>query len=260
MQQTSEPPEISAVLQQQGYALLPEVYSASDVTTFCAQAQTVFVPQVESVRHQQGAVYAVRNVLEIWPLARGIAQIPRLQKILRETLGPEYGLVRGLYFNKPPEQTWSLPWHKDLMIAIREPGNPGAGYSPPRMKLGVPHTEPPLSVLDAMLTVRIHLDEMTIENGPLQVLPGSHRTGKTLQMQPFAPVELHCRAGDVLLMRPLLVHASGKSLPGTTQQRRILHLEFATSRTLPGGATWWEFYPQTEGSKSAADADLPDCC
>ena len=29
-----------------------------------------------------------------------------------------------------------------------------------------------------MLTARLHLDEVTEENGPLRVLPGSHRGGK----------------------------------------------------------------------------------
>ena len=60
-----------------------------------------------------------------------------------------------------------------------------------------------------MLTARVHLDDVTDENGPLRVIPGSHRYGTTMDGRAAQPVTLHCRAGDVLLMRPLLTHASG---------------------------------------------------
>ncbi|MET0554472.1 MAG: phytanoyl-CoA dioxygenase, partial [Vicinamibacteria bacterium] len=39
--------------------------------------------------------------------------------------------------------------------------------------------------------------------------------------------------GDVLLMRPLLLHASSKA--ATDAPRRVLHVEYAADRTLPGG-------------------------
>jgi ectoine hydroxylase-related dioxygenase (phytanoyl-CoA dioxygenase family) len=90
-----------------------------------------------------------------------------------------------------------------------------------------------------MLTLRIHLDEVTDENGPLKVIPGTHRQpdpGKDT-----APVSIHAAIGDVLAMRPLLSHSSGASLPGTTRHRRILHLEFAADRILPDGYQWRHF-------------------
>ena len=59
-----------------------------------------------------------------------------------------------------------------------------------------------------MLTVRIHLDEVTEENGPLQVIPGSHRSGKELRLNETLPRTVLADQGDVLLMRPLLLHAS----------------------------------------------------
>ena len=83
-----------------------------------------------------------------------------------------------------------------------------------------------------MLTLRIHLDDMTEENGPLHVLPGSHHTKEdtthTASGQP-----IHLRGGDVFAMRPLLTHSSTCSRPGTTLHRRILHLEFAAHAQLP---------------------------
>ena len=105
----------------------------------------------------------------------------------------------------------------------------------------MPHVEAPAEVLERMVTARIHLDEVTEENGPLRVLPGSHHTGKTLVMGERTPRSVHAREGDVLLMRPLLAHSSNRSLPGTHHHRRILHLEFAGVPYLPDGYAWFDF-------------------
>ena len=45
------------------------------------------------------------------------------------------------------------------------------------------------------------------------------------------------KAGDVSLMRPLLLHASSRAVEPT--HRRVLHLEFAAG-PLPGGLEWQE--------------------
>ncbi len=151
--------------------------------------------------------------------------------------------MRILFFDKPPRQTWALPWHKDRTIAVRDNRLPSRHFSKPTCKAGVPHVEAPLSVLQSMLTARIHLDEVTTENGPLKVVPGSHRTGKVLTLDLAAPTRILANRGDVLLMRPLLAHCSGKSHPDTTCHRRILHLEFAAAADLPDGYVWHNFIP-----------------
>jgi ectoine hydroxylase-related dioxygenase (phytanoyl-CoA dioxygenase family) len=96
---------------------------------------------------------------------------------------------------------------------------------------------------------RIHLDDVTMENGPLKVIPGSHRTGKALTLDLAPPVHILSNRGDVLLMRPLLTHCSGKSHPDTARHRRILHLEFTASEDLPYGYRWHDFIPGIIGSE-----------
>ncbi|MCA9025574.1 MAG: phytanoyl-CoA dioxygenase family protein [Planctomycetaceae bacterium] len=207
-------------------------------------ALLALLPRDEAVRERDGAVYASRNVLELCPALIEAWRTERLTELLGDVLGAEVGLVRGLYFDKPPQQTWALPWHKDLTIAVREPIE-AEGYSKPRLRAGVWHCEPPVEVLQAMLTLRIHLDEVTEENGPLQVLSGSHRTGKPLRIDDFQPQPVLVNAGDVFAMRPLLAHCSGRSREGTQRHRRVLHLEFAGMPKLPGGHEWHAFHPVT---------------
>jgi ectoine hydroxylase-related dioxygenase (phytanoyl-CoA dioxygenase family) len=91
-----------------------------------------------------------------------------------------------------------------------------------------------------MLTARLHLDAVTDDNGPLRVLPGSHRGGKSRTGE-GNEVRILCDRADVLLMRPLLSHCSGHSRAVTTHHRRVLHLEFSPDPELPDGYEWHTF-------------------
>lgn len=228
-------------LDECGFSFLPAVYDPTAVAVIQETLQAAFAAAVtdEAVRRRGTAIYAARNVLEVCPDAATIWRADLLLRFLAQVLGPECGLVRGLYFDKPPDQTWSLPWHKDLLIAV-DSEQVAEGYSRPRLRAGVWHTEPPVAVLEQMLTLRIHLDPANEENGALCVLTGSHRTGKRAAVG-FRSRMITASPGDVLAMRPLLSHSSGSSSPGTRSHRRILHLEFARSATLPGGVRWHRF-------------------
>ena len=159
---------------------------------------------------------------------------------LRPHLAAEPVPVRAIYFDKSPDANWLVPWHQDLTIALRERIEV-PGFGPWSLKEGIPHVQPPVSLLEQMITLRIHLDAADQSNGALRVLPGSHRHGRLTseQIQTFrltTPEHLcSAAAGDVLLMRPLLLHASGRSTGD--RHRRILHLEFAAF-DLPGTLHW----------------------
>jgi ectoine hydroxylase-related dioxygenase (phytanoyl-CoA dioxygenase family) len=181
--------------------------------------------------------------LTLWPGAAAAWRQPPLPEILTALLGAGHGLVRALFFDKPPERTWALPWHKDLTVAVRDNRLPSCAFTKPTLKAGVPHVEAPREVREQMVTVRIHLDDVTEENGPLKVLPGSHRTGKELRVGDIPAQGIVVQRGDVLLMRPLVAHSSGHSHPDTRRHRRILHLEFAASAELPDGYGWYDFRP-----------------
>ena len=79
----------------------------------------------------------------------------------------------------------------------------------------------------------------TAENGPLKVLPRTHHLGVLSdaqireQARTVAPVECLVGVGGVVVMRPLLVHSSSK-VSGLAP-RRVLHIEYATSRALGNG-------------------------
>jgi hypothetical protein len=229
-------------IERDGYAVVPGVFSSAAVESMLTGLADALTDRADgTMRSATGSVYGARNLLHDWPPVRDVWRQPPLLAILTDVLGPELGLVRVLYFDKPPDRSWSLPWHKDLTIAVRDNRLPTATFTHPTRKAGVPHVEAPRELLEAMLTGRIHLDDVTDENGPLKVIPGSHLTGKTLSLGDGPPALILAQAGDVLLMRPLLAHASGNSHPETRRHRRILHLEFAGAASLPDGYAWHDF-------------------
>ena len=234
-------------LADDGFRVLTRIYSEDECREIVARLTTA----LEARRHDagtlqraNGVIYGARNLLDTFPPARDVWRRPPVMELLTAALGPHFGLVRGLYFDKPPESTWSLPWHQDRTIAVIDNTLSSLRFKCPTKKAGVPHIEAPDEVLQQMLTLRIHLDEVTDENGPLVVLPGSHcgtsfPPAQTTEGQVASlPYVIHAAAGDVLAMRPLLYHCSGSSSPATRRHRRILHLEFAAAGQLPDGYDW----------------------
>jgi hypothetical protein len=227
-------------LETDGFAMLSEIFAPDAIAATLAEWAEVTRAHAADdalLSGEGGPAYGARNLLEMWPRVAERVRAPGLRDALVEVLGPGAGVVRALYFDKPPGHSWALPWHKDYSIAVAAHGRTGA-FTKPTMKAGVPHVIAPRELLDRMLTVRIHLDAATPDNGPLRVIPGSHRFYHPGQDEPREAVTLCCRAGDVLLMRPLVTHASGHSKPGAGLHRRIVHLECADSAELPDGYAW----------------------
>ena len=92
-----------------------------------------------------------------------------------------------------------------------------------------------------MLTLRIHRDEATEENGPLQVIPGSHESIHSEGEGLVNSKTILAIKGEVMVMRPLPTHGSGASIKGNKRHRRILHLEFSATEALPDGYRWHNF-------------------
>lgn len=185
---------------------------------------------------------AGRRGLLALPAVAELARAPAILDLVRPHLRAEPFPVRAIYFDKSPDTNWMVPWHQDMTLAMRAHLEV-PGFGPWSTKDGIPHVQPPVEYLEQMLTVRVHLDDTDESNGALRVLPGSHRLGRLsatrIDELRRTQRDVVCRAsaGDALLMRPLLLHASSRST--STRHRRILHIEYAAF-ALPGGLTWHE--------------------
>jgi hypothetical protein len=223
-----------------GYAMLPRALTPSEVELArrdCAAALAQLDAASSVLSAAGGPAYGARNLLQLWPQAVALLRTAVLTEPILRVLGPRAGVVRGLYFDKPPGNSWALPWHRDLTIAVKKHRSFDT-FKKPTTKAGVPHVQAPVGLLASMFTVRIHLDAVTDRNGPLSVVPGSHTAENLGDRQ---PVVLHCEAGDALLIRPLLLHASSHSEADHREHRRIVHLELAPAPHLDDGYEWHVF-------------------
>ena len=112
------------------------------------------------------------------------------------------------------------------------------------VKAGVHHVQPPVEFLERMVTLRMQLDDCGPGNGPLRVLPGTHRLGRLSAVKfrelrsNIAEESCIMPAGSVLAMKPLILHAS--SAAKIPNHRRVIHLEYAPRDLLPPELRWIE--------------------
>lgn len=221
-----------------GYALLPSLIEQPAIDRL--------VREVESAQHESSGPRSanLRSAFDRLPSAKPLLKKPALLHMLSELLGPQAFAVRGILFDKRPDTNWKVAWHQDTAIPLAEIAA-AEGFGPTSTKDGVPHTRAPAALLARMVTVRIHLDDCAEGNGPLRVIPGSHLQGR-LNDEAIQKCRaenraksITAKAGDALVMRPLLLHASAKA--DTPRHRRVLHLEFAAEQ-LPEPLKWHACY------------------
>jgi ectoine hydroxylase-related dioxygenase (phytanoyl-CoA dioxygenase family) len=219
-------------LREFGWAITPPVVPV-DVLDALTRELT---PLLET----DGARGGIRHLLDLTSVC-DLARSAPVRAVAESLLGPECVAVRGILFDKTPDANWKVIWHQDLTIAVRERRDV-PGFGPWTEKDGVPHVQPTVDVLERMVAVRVHLDDCGLENGPVRLIPGSHRAGRLSAEAVDAwkargsIVDCVVARGGILAFQPLTLHASS---PATTPaHRRVVHLEFATG-ALPHGLFWY---------------------
>jgi ectoine hydroxylase-related dioxygenase (phytanoyl-CoA dioxygenase family) len=199
---------------------------------------------IDALPHVDAGRGGLRNLIDDETVVRVIRD-ERFAAAIASAAEPGLVAVKATLFDKTPRANWRVAWHQDRAVAVREQRDVD-GFGPWSVKRGVPHVEPPASVLERMVAVRIQLDDCGAGNGPLRVIRRSHRGGKLTDAQlaeaaatgPVAVLALP--QGSLLLMRPLLVHASSPA--ETPAHRRVLHIELAP-RDAIGPLEWYRAVP-----------------
>jgi hypothetical protein len=202
---------VPQALDEKGYAIAPGLISPPEVSSLESAVSTVPISSA-----------GTRCLLDR-PWCRALATT------IRNALSLSGVAVQCTLFDKTAVRNWLVPFHQDLSIPVRE------RVEHPELlawslKEGRHFVQPPVQLLAQLLGVRIHIDECGLENGPLRVVPASHRHGR---LTAEAALELRAQLGEVqcpvprsgaLLLRPLLLHASSKA--ASPSHRRVLHFLF----------------------------------
>ena len=200
-----------------------------------AEVHSLLTAIAGSERSRAGVRHLMRN--------ETVARFARNQSLLdlaTATLGLPAVPYRATLFDKSPGANWLVVWHQDTALPLRY-RREAPGWGPWSTKAGVLYAHAPATALQQVVALRVHLDDSTSRNGPLRVIPGSHERGvlsdaAIQELVAGQPVhECTVPRGGVLMMRPLLVHASSKSV--VPAPRRVLHLEYASTLSFEGELT-----------------------
>jgi ectoine hydroxylase-related dioxygenase (phytanoyl-CoA dioxygenase family) len=229
--------ENKIALENQGYCVCSDLYSR-------VQVHDLHLLLDESLREFQlksAPVFAIRKVLDEIPEIRPLVFNQNLRELLTE-IAPNHILTKSIYFDKPVGSNWFVAYHQDLSISV-DKKHELEGYKNWTHKQGIIGVQPPLHILNNTLTVRIHLDDTDSSNGALKVIPKSHLDGvtridtKTMNISNQTICEVP--SGGIMIMKPLLYHASNRSENGN--RRRVIHLEFC-DQELAKPILWSEAY------------------
>jgi Phytanoyl-CoA dioxygenase (PhyH) len=202
-----------------------------DVLELKATTETLEAAALQRTR--AGARHVLRH-----PDVSALASHTSLLTIARRFIGATAIPFRATLFVKTAASNWLVGWHQDTALPMRRKVDHSL-WGPWTMKCGVLHAIAPASALATVVALRIQLDDSTATNGPLRVLPDTHSNGVLTQdeIRQRARVvpQMHCvaSAGSVIAIRPLVVHASSKSMDG--RPRRVLHVEYASSLSFGPG-------------------------
>lgn len=176
----------------------------------------------------------IRHLIED-PIVSSVASDPRLVSIAKEFIGPSVIPYRATLFNKSSKVNWLVTWHQDTALPLQDKFD-AHDWGPWSIKEGVHYAHAPNSVLSRVVALRLCLDDSTELNGPLRVVPGTHKLGVLSDSQVIEIARenktVTCTAtrGSIIAMRPLLIHASSKLT--VDQPRRVLHIEYIDSLTI----------------------------
>lgn len=160
--------------------------------------------------------------------------------VAAQRLGRSARAVRAILFDKSALSNWSLGWHQDRTIVVKQRRDV-EGFGPWTVKTGLQHVAPPFDLLARMMTLRLHLDPVDDDNAPLLVAVGSHRLGQIAEHQIESIVNgaeimsCHARRGDIWAYATPILHASEASR--SSAGRRVLQVDYSVD-DLPGGLAW----------------------
>ncbi|MEP6612677.1 MAG: phytanoyl-CoA dioxygenase family protein, partial [Mucilaginibacter sp.] len=194
-----------------GFIILKGIYTTDEINAILTIINKA--DQSNPTFRKTGDLFAIRQFLKEMPEVKRLVFNEKLKQGIYQLFGAEYFVVKSIYFDKPQKSNWFVAWHQDLTISVDKKVDL-PGYGPWTTKPNQFAVQPPIDILRDNFTVRIHLDDTDEGNGALKVVPGSHLDiirAERLDLQPGDEVSCSVPAGGIMIMRPLLMHASNRT-------------------------------------------------
>lgn len=173
---------------------------------------------------------------KIFPIVQELVSDPNLMRIAESYLSGIVSIVQVKLFESTPAKAW----HQERCVVVNQKVDI-ADWGPWHEQDGVCTVQPPIEVLDNMVTLRLQLDAANEESGYLQIIPRSQNKGAMTdaEITEYAEnrevIDCFTEAGDVLAIRPHLLHKTCAGNSG--KSRRVLQIEYCGYK-LPEGLQW----------------------
>lgn len=225
-------------LESLGYSITLEIYNETEVAEIIKTIELTETNSKSFLKTKD--LFAIRQLMNHVPDLLNKICNDKFLNLLSEIGGDDYFLTKAIYFDKPEESNWFVAYHQDLSISVKEKSQVD-NYENWTFKKGQYGVQPPINILENIITFRIHLDDTNEENGALKVIPESHTKKvyrpSTINWDEEKEVTCNTNKGQVMLMKPLTLHASSRTT--NNKQRRVIHLEFC-NKELASPLEWIE--------------------
>lgn len=215
---------LSSELERAGFTLAPDVVNAERRDHLLRLATPAL--GAGAVHHRGGDAFAARGLLRKVHQLRGLLEACGIDALASAALGDRAVSLDATFFDKHARANWTVPGHQDRIVAVA-----ATTTRKHRIRDGIAYAELDAKTLAGLVALRIHFDPTDGETGALCVVPGSHLDGVMPSGQiPNVPLDQYvpcaAGAGDILILRPLLLHRSSPSRG--EGQRRVLHVVYGT--------------------------------
>jgi len=225
--------------EENSYLILNNLYSDKEVSEIINCINTA--EQNSEVFLKTKDLFAIRKLIKRIPELKKYIFNKNITDLISGFSESNYFLTKAIYFDKPLNSNWFVGYHQDLSIYVDQKIE-SEFYKNWIVRKGLYGVQPPINILEDSITIRIHLDDTDIGNGALKVISKSHLKGIIRVEKEGLEIEkeniCQVKSGGVMLMKPLLLHASIKTTNG--KQRRVIHLEFCKHK-LESPLNWLEY-------------------
>lgn len=241
--------EVVDLFFRDGFAVVPNVFNAEECAVFRDKADQIFDnPEIRAGFQHSNDLVISNPLLYDRVFADAFLREPVLS-VVQAVLGSEARFCGQAVIRNPPGEAIAT-WHVDDCNMVDFPLPPDVPRHDARIRLPV-----------YWLTVQVALTDIdTIEDGPTEVVPGSHYSGRlpNTQDNPHfdgqGPAPIFCRTGDIYLLNHQVWHRGG---PNTSQRTRyLLALQYAQGGTRAARFQGLIDYPQLDRILEGADQHM----
>ncbi len=227
-----------------GFFVLDEVFSLEDMNALATNIEA-FQRRHEEDLIAKGGTEGISRAGEISftaflaehdPTVREFCLRPEFVAITTQLLGPDTDLYWNQSVFKGPDGAKEFPWHQD------------DGYTP---------VEP-----SPYLTLWLALNDATLENGCISVIPGSHKRGLVPHLpspiglichpldDPDQGIQVPVKAGSLIAFTSLTFHKSGVNRTSGTRKAYVIQYSHAGLRNAKTGELLPDKIPVSRNGKA----------